>query len=241
MSSTLNCPNCGAAAPSSNAERCDYCRSALTAMACPSCFGAMFVGMQFCPHCGAKGTRTVGDVTLGCPGCRSEMRATEIGPTLLFECAGCASTWVDAAVFTQLCTTREDRARVAATLGARDVSVVPTAGARVRYLKCPRCQNLMSRENFGRRSGVVIDVCKGHGVWFERGELASVAAFIDSGGLERARADEEDRRLRERQKLEREFTESGHRVPRVPPSYAGAPHDVDADSFLAEALRRLLS
>ena len=33
---------------------------------------------------------------------------------------------------------------------------------------------MMNRQNFGRRSGVIIDVCKGHGVWFEPGELSAV-------------------------------------------------------------------
>jgi Zn-finger nucleic acid-binding protein/predicted RNA-binding Zn-ribbon protein involved in translation (DUF1610 family) len=237
MLSSLNCPNCGAAAPGPDATRCEYCRSALTAMSCPSCFGAMFVGMQFCPHCGVKGTRISGDATLVCPGCRGEMRSVQIGATLMFECGECASTWLDAAVFTHLCLTREERGRVAAMVGTKDTSVVPTAGAKVRYVHCARCKKLMNRENFGRRSGVIIDVCRGHGVWFERGELASVASFIDTGGLERARAQDEERRRKEREKLEKEFAESGRRAPRASPNTSSA----SADSFLAEALRKLLT
>jgi Zn-finger nucleic acid-binding protein len=65
------------------------------------------------------------------------------------------------------------------------------------------CKRVMNRENFGRRSGVIIDVCKGHGVWFERQELQRVLAFIDSGGLERSRALDSER-LREQERKSRE-------------------------------------
>lgn len=61
----------------------------------------------------------------------------------------------------------------------------PRVGAsdEVRYRQCPLCEKLMNRTNFGDRSGVIIDVCKGHGAWFQARELHDVLAFIDSGGL----------------------------------------------------------
>ena len=74
--------------------------------------------------------------------------------------------------------------------------------AGVRYLACPSCTKIMNRENFGHRSGVIIDVCKGHGVWLDRGELHSVLAFVDSGGLERARRLEDQRQAEERRAFE---------------------------------------
>ena len=45
----------------------------------------------------------------------------------------------------------------------------------------------MNRVNYAKRSGVVIDVCKAHGLWFDRDELRRILAFIASGGLDRAR------------------------------------------------------
>jgi Zn-finger nucleic acid-binding protein len=56
----------------------------------------------------------------------------------------------------------------------------------------------MNRKNFGGMSGVVVDVCKKHGTWFDEGELPRVLEFVASGGLERAkrREDEEASRLR---------------------------------------------
>lgn len=158
-------------------------------MGCPACFGVMFAGMQFCPHCGAKGERVANDgATLSCPGCSGDMIAATVGTTSLFECGVCASTWLDADTFRRLCVDREKRGAIAALVGSGVVEkALPKPGA-VRYVPCPLCTQVMNRENFGKRSGVIIDVCKGHGVWFEPRELHSVMAFIDRGGLERSRA-----------------------------------------------------
>jgi Zn-finger nucleic acid-binding protein len=65
----------------------------------------------------------------------------------------------------------------------------------VRYLKCPVCSDLMNRVNFGRRSGIVVDVCTPHGTWFDAGELARAIDFVARGGLEASRRhDPEERR-----------------------------------------------
>jgi Zn-finger nucleic acid-binding protein len=207
MVSSLNCPACGAPSPSADAARCEYCGSALTVTACPSCFGPMFAGMQFCPHCGAKGSHVVEaeGATLACPGCKSEMRAVHVGTTSFHECSSCASSWLTADAFSQLCTSREERGAMAAQVSGGITPSAHVAGRAVRYLPCPVCKKTMNRQNFGRRSGVIIDVCKGHGVWFEQGELQSVLAFIDSGGFELARQAEQQRQAEEHKKLEREF------------------------------------
>jgi hypothetical protein len=60
----------------------------------------------------------------------------------------------------------------------------------------------MNRMNFGRVSGTVIDVCKGHGTFLDAGELHLIVTFIQQGGLDRARQrqieelKEEEARLR---------------------------------------------
>jgi Zn-finger nucleic acid-binding protein len=64
----------------------------------------------------------------------------------------------------------------------------------------------MNRVNYAKRSGVVLDVCKAHGIWFDQDELRRVLAFIASGGLDRARArDIED--LKEAQRAAAPFPE----------------------------------
>ncbi len=56
----------------------------------------------------------------------------------------------------------------------------------IRYVPCPVCKQLMVRRNFGGSSGVVVDVCGPHGVWFDHGELAQVLAFCASSRFARA-------------------------------------------------------
>jgi Zn-finger nucleic acid-binding protein len=55
----------------------------------------------------------------------------------------------------------------------------------VRYVPCPQCHTKMNRVNFGRLSGVIVDVCRTHGTWFDAGELTRVVAFAARGGLDR--------------------------------------------------------
>jgi Zn-finger nucleic acid-binding protein len=199
----------------------------------------MFVGMEFCPECGAKAARTDGDATLPCPGCRAEMRSTRVGTTPLFECAGCGSTWLDTETFTTLCANREAHGAIADMLGPKTVGVTATAGTAVRYLPCPTCTKVMNRENFGHRSGVIIDVCKGHGVWLERGELHSVLAFVDSGGLERAKRLDDERRAEERRALDR----AAHATPAASGHWELGRNDRNDSigSSLEDALRKLFT
>jgi Zn-finger nucleic acid-binding protein len=52
---------------------------------------------------------------------------------------------------------------------------------------------------------VIIDLCKQHGIWFDRDELSRIIQFINAGGLDASRSreksalEEERRRLRQEQ------------------------------------------
>jgi Zn-finger nucleic acid-binding protein len=50
------------------------------------------------------------------------------------------------------------------------------------YRKCPVCSGMMTRRNHGRTSGVIIDTCPDHGVWFDPAELSKILAWIEAGG-----------------------------------------------------------
>ena len=62
----------------------------------------------------------------------------------------------------------------------------------------------MNRINFARCSNVIVDVCKGHGTWFDRDELREIVEFIRGGGLEVLRQKERHELEFERQQLERD-------------------------------------
>jgi Zn-finger nucleic acid-binding protein len=53
---------------------------------------------------------------------------------------------------------------------------------KIKYLKCPVCQMLMDRVNFGYRSGVVVDQCRLHGIWLDNGEITHLMEWKKAGG-----------------------------------------------------------
>ncbi|MGI9164796.1 MAG: zf-TFIIB domain-containing protein [Pyrinomonadaceae bacterium] len=171
---TLNCPMCGAAT-STDEPLCNYCGSRLATIACASCFGMMFIGSRHCPRCGAAAAARVGGnlSPRSCPRCRIDMQAIAIGSTTVRECERCIGLWVDVASFEKICADREEQAAVLGT-----ASPAPASGAlqksKVSYAPCPECKQLMNRVNFARCSSVIVDVCKGHGTWFDREELSRI-------------------------------------------------------------------
>ncbi|NOQ35199.1 MAG: hypothetical protein GQ569_04810 [Methylococcaceae bacterium] len=53
---------------------------------------------------------------------------------------------------------------------------------KVKYIKCPVCQMMMNRVNFGHRSGVIIDQCHKHGIWLDNGEITHLMEWKKAGG-----------------------------------------------------------
>ena len=186
---TLNCPNCGAAV-SSDASACQYCGARLATVSCPQCFGLAFVGSKFCPHCGAALTEAVSEGTsiLPCPRCNQYMQQRALNQILLTECDKCGGLWIDAETFHRICADRENQSAVLGSVLGPDAQV--TIEKSPRYLACPRCGQLMNRLNFAHHSGVIIDICKPHGIWFDRDELRRIIEFILAGGIDRAREQE---------------------------------------------------
>lgn len=191
----LNCLMCGAPSPS-DAANCGHCGARLVAAACPSCFGAIFQGSKFCPHCGDRTDRAAGSTTqLPCPGCKTPLEDVTIGETSVHECGGCHGLWIDATTFDQICS---DREKQSAVLGSASETFKPgqkSFDPKIRYVPCPACKGLMHRVNFAKCSGIVVDVCRGHGTWFDKDELHHIVQFIRTGGLDLSR---------EREKLELE-------------------------------------
>jgi len=196
---SLHCPNCGAAADP-QATRCPYCKARLATISCPKCFALMFEGTRFCPQCGTAAARVEhDDADVRCPACRDAMHYLTIGAASVLECTGCDGVWLDAADFERICADRESRGAVlprwTATPAAADA-------AHVRYRPCVRCGKMMNRVNFGRLSGTVVDVCRGHGTFLDAGELHAIATFIEAGGLGRMREREIEAIKEEQHRLE---------------------------------------
>jgi Zn-finger nucleic acid-binding protein len=203
----LNCPNCGGAVASDKSS-CEFCRSRLKTVGCPSCLGVMFLGSRFCTHCGNKvqPAELLDDANPGdCPRCKIKLQSLKIDTLTIRECERCGGFWSGVETFEKLCASKEQQASVIGFIGSY---VHPNADPpKINYVPCPDCRQLMNRSNFARSSGVIIDMCKQHGVWFDADELAKIIDFIEKGGLDRAREKEkisiEDERSRLRDEQRR--------------------------------------
>lgn len=127
------------------------------------------------------------------------MRWVRVGEVDLLECSHCDGTWIESAAFERLCADRDGQSAILQK--APVASAAPAPAGPVRYRPCPRCRKLMNRMNFGRFSGAVVDVCRGHGTFLDRGELHQVVRFILEGGLSRMRQFEHDRLQEEQRRL----------------------------------------
>jgi Zn-finger nucleic acid-binding protein len=164
------------------ARRCPFCGVPVASVRCGLCFHMNVPEALHCSGCGAAiGLEPVAEPgSLTCPSCEGAppLEVIRYGEGRLHDCGRCGGQFVEHAMLRELLATPE---RVgAAALGQ---TARAKADLRVRYLPCPACKTLMARKNFGGKSGVIIDACRQHGVWFDLGELPRVLAFVQSGGL----------------------------------------------------------
>ncbi len=208
------------------APRCDFCHAPLASVHCAACFTLNPADAAHCAGCGEKLGLEPLDVVveLECPTCNARLRGFGGGSGTLAECGACGGQFVEHALLADLLERREHFRTVPRALPARR----NPAEEPVRYLACPACRTRMNRNNFGGTSGIVVDTCPHHGVWFDAGELPRILEFVQAGGLERARERERVARL------------EGARTEHVAVSWSGSPADPPADwRSLAEDAREL--
>ena len=175
----------------------------------------MFIGSRHCPHCGAAAApATAAELSvLKCPRCKIDMSSITLGTTAMRECETCAGLWVEVAAFENICADREQQSAVLGAASPAPAHQSPSGDPdKIRYVPCPQCGQLMNRINFARCSGVIVDVCKGHGTWFDRDELSGIVQFIRGGGLEVSRQKEKTELEFERQQLRAEQLAAANRA-----------------------------
>ncbi len=133
------------------------------------------------------------------------MSSITLGTVAMRECETCMGLWVEVPAFEKICADREEQAAVLGAASPAPMHQAPPAGAeKIQYAPCPQCGQLMNRTNFARCSGVIVDICRGHGTWFDRDELSGIVQFIRGGGLEVSRQKEKMEIEFERQQLRTE-------------------------------------
>jgi Zn-finger nucleic acid-binding protein len=156
------------------------------------------------------------------------MTSVSLAGTPLLECERCDGLWLDASTFERICSDKESQAAV---MHPR-ATAAPRTSLRVSYRPCLRCGTIMNRVNFGKLSGTVIDVCRNHGTFLDAGELQAIVAFIQSGGLDRARQREiEDLKERTRELRDQEARLRSTRYNR--PGHSGSGDAVSFSDLLS--------
>jgi Zn-finger nucleic acid-binding protein len=208
-SAVVRCSSCGAPREGGS-QQCIFCHSDFTLherdlhTVCAECLTRVSDRAKFCHHCGA---RMMAEVVAGerldwtCPECgdQQNLSSRPLGREQISvaECQKCAGLWIGAESFAEL---RDRVARDASRL--KSLQIGPPRPAqqekiqqRQPYRPCPRCKKLMNRRQYARGSGVVIDICRDHGLWFDAHELSTVLDWISRGGT----ADDAAERLAQEQ------------------------------------------
>lgn len=198
----VRCSACGAPREG-RAGACGYCGADFTLherdlhTICPNCMARISDRARYCHNCAtliAPVASAGFETDRLCPACgeASRLVSRSLGGEAItvLECGRCAGLWLGNEVFEHL--ERRSRRQASTSEGKplEAAQVPPTANpgaaAARHYRPCPLCSSLMHRRNYGRRSGVIVDTCRQHGLWFDQGELEAVITWIRGGGLDRA-------------------------------------------------------
>ncbi len=204
--SVVRCSSCGATRRNATHE-CSHCGSDFTLherdlhTICPGCMARVSDRAAFCHHCALRldPQEKAGEATeMACPACDEPRFLTSrdfgVAGLSILECPSCAGLWLGHGAFRHLveqAATAPASApvHVAAAARAKAKKAAPrrrlATNARL-YRRCVECSQLMHRRNYDEKSGVIIDVCHDHGVWFDSDELASILRWIRDGGSRRA-------------------------------------------------------
>jgi Zn-finger nucleic acid-binding protein len=172
-------------------------------MNCQGCGAENEVGVVICAWCAssmqaADEPAAAGPAELACPRCHAALTCGGVLGEAAAQCSSCQGLWLGAGGLDRLLSSPEQLAALP--------HEAPERRAETGYLPCAECGTMMNRRNHSRRSGVLIDECRGHGTWLDAGELAALARFAASGGMkeaEEAHADQESREQHQREKDER--------------------------------------
>jgi Zn-finger nucleic acid-binding protein len=225
----VRCSSCGAPRQEGSLS-CDFCGADFTLherdldTVCPKCLARVSHQAKFCHHCATAlvpEQLARDETSMSCPVCGPERYLTnrQIGDVAVMECDRCAGLWLGTEPFKHLAERASSDAveidRFVASDGAPpSESAQPgeQSGKGWRYRRCPVCDKMMHRRNYGRSSGVIIDACRDHGIWFDADELPRILAWIRSGKEAEAEKRRADQTARD-ERIKRRMAEASDRGP----------------------------
>ena len=195
-SRVVRCSSCGAARRGS-AGSCAHCGADFTLherdlhTVCPACLTRVSDRANYCHSCGSDllSEEEVGEQSsLNCPACVKVTRLhnRQLGTANLpaLECDVCAGLWLGDKTFSLIVKRTQQNRTVSVSKIPESASTPQSqSGQRSGYRPCPVCNALMNRKHYSLQSGVVIDFCRDHGIWFDSDELARIVKWLNVGGI----------------------------------------------------------
>ena len=201
----IRCSGCGGPRTPGD-DACAYCGDEFTLhekdlyTVCPECMTRVSDRARFCHNCATplRPEEEMGPATSAvCPSCAAEnhLHSRALGTESIssLECDRCAGLWLAIGSFEELA----DKAvgtKVSVLRQKPEKTVLESQPKRNGpfYRRCAICRGLMSRSNYGMRSGpgggsgVIVDICGEHGVWLDCRELEHILSWVRSGGAQQA-------------------------------------------------------
>ncbi len=122
-----------------------------------------------------------------CPVCNERLKKINIGNKenfMLMHCAKCDGIFIKMEELEKLLETKDNRAKIVDIQMLNFITNHPRfeIEKKIIYKKCPVCKKEMIRKNYRSVSGVIVDICKEHGVWLDGGELKQLIEWKKAGG-----------------------------------------------------------
>ncbi|RKY80372.1 hypothetical protein DRQ07_05555 [candidate division KSB1 bacterium] len=145
---------------------------------CRVCKKEFNADLSECPFCGAeREDDQVSNPVPLCPHCRTELKKAEIRDTVMHICSKCNGIWLGSDDFAYLVSKRSVYKDDKIPKKYERKPLKNNIETKM-YVPCPVCNQLMNRQNFKKISGVIIDICRKHGVWLDAGELEQIRSFV---------------------------------------------------------------
>jgi Zn-finger nucleic acid-binding protein len=116
-----------------------------------------------------------------CPRCSKPLATTPYEGITVDECAGCKGVWVDDGELRAILDLR-DKTFTSQEIGAvKGISQNAFGALKEEKGKvgCPKCSAAMTQVNYAGSTGIVLDRCASHGLWFDASELEHVQICVE--------------------------------------------------------------
>ena len=144
-------------------------------------------------YCGGALVENKRSGPIHCCGCQTPMHEVNIQGTVIDVCPSCSGIWFDTGELEEVLEKLDSPHDVFQDgEEAGPNSNIPESGA---PRNCPHCNLMMGKKNYKRFSGVIVDICRFHGLYLDAHELEKIQLFMATGGAqkEQERVDLEER------------------------------------------------